>query len=329
MCEISVVVVLVNYNNWKDTIACIESILHGVMLPSRIVVVDNNSMDNSIMQIKHWADGNLEIILPLLDDTIPITKPIPLSEYTCNAEILFPAATYDHQLVLIHNFENRGYSAGNNVGIRYAMEFESDAVWLLNNDCVVMPNTLGCMLKKLYSQPKLGMCGSVIRYMDAPNIIQCIGGGYHNFWTGHSFLLGQGINYSDLNNFVTNNQHMLSKINFIYGASIMVSKEFIQSVGLLDTAFFLYCEEQDWFCRCKDRFNVGYALDAIVFHKEGASTGHSHRGATLKALILISKSRLRLTLKHKPIALPFVCIGILFSIVKVFTRITKAYFNKV
>lgn len=48
-------VVVLNYNNWKDTVACIESILCSDDTPESIVIIDNNSNDDSVARIQEWA----------------------------------------------------------------------------------------------------------------------------------------------------------------------------------------------------------------------------------------------------------------------------------
>ncbi|WP_302579988.1 hypothetical protein, partial [uncultured Desulfovibrio sp.] len=53
--------------------------------------------------------------------------------------------------------------------------------------------------------------------------------------------------------------------------------------------------------------------DAIVWHKEGASTGFSHAGFNARRLLTLTRSRLRLTAKHLPLALPSVCLSIVFA----------------
>lgn len=52
-----VYIVILNYNNWKDTIECLESVLKSDYLNYQVIVVDNNSPNNSMDKIIQWADG--------------------------------------------------------------------------------------------------------------------------------------------------------------------------------------------------------------------------------------------------------------------------------
>ena len=47
-----VVVIILNYNGWKDTIECLESVLSNDYLNYQVIVVDNGSQDNSMKYIK-------------------------------------------------------------------------------------------------------------------------------------------------------------------------------------------------------------------------------------------------------------------------------------
>ncbi|PMP88652.1 MAG: glycosyltransferase family 2 protein, partial [Caldisphaera sp.] len=54
-----VYVIIVNYNNWPDTIECLESVLRSDYQNYQVIVVDNSSPNNSMDYIKLWANGNL------------------------------------------------------------------------------------------------------------------------------------------------------------------------------------------------------------------------------------------------------------------------------
>lgn len=282
-------VVILNYNGWQDTIACAESVLASNKTPSWIVIVDNASTDTSVDQLRQWATDKLK-------------RPLPEGD----------AAPSD-RLVLVRAQKNKGYAAGNNMGIRLLMRWGADAVWLLNSDTVVDDKALGAMMQRLFSKPRPGLCGARVQYMGT-NRVQCRGGGRTSVWTALSTLDGYG--FTPQRALQENAEAIEARINFIYGASVMASRHFIRTVGLMDERYFLYCEEQDWAYSAKGMFDLAYAADAIVWHREGSSTGHSYRQVNVKALLLLIRSRVRLTLKHAPWALPTVCLSIVFAAVR-------------
>lgn len=282
-------VVILNYNGWQDTIACAESVLASDKTPSWVIIVDNASTDTSVDQLRQWVTDKLERLLAEGDAASP------------------------DRLVLMCAQKNHGYAAGNNIGIRLLMSWGADAVWLLNSDTVVDSKALGAMMQRLFSRHRPGLCGARVQYM-GKNRVQCRGGGRASIWTALSTLDGFG--FTPQQALRDNAETIEARINFIYGASVMASRRFIETVGLMDERYFLYCEEQDWAYSAKGMFDLAYAADAIVWHREGSSTGHSYRQVNVKALLLLTRSRVRLTLKHAPWALPTVCLSIVFATVR-------------
>lgn len=310
--RLNVGVVILNYNGWQDTIACAESVLAGALPPTWTVIVDNASSDGSARWIRHWAAGNMNFLLPELGVPVPCPKPATLLELN-EEEDAAPAP-----LVLLRRAGNTGYAAGNNAGIRLLMRWGADAVWILNNDTVVDRNALEAMTRRLFAKPRPGLCGSLICYQGETGLVQCRAGGRTNKWTGLSVLDG---NREDIATAARMDPAQVEKrINFIYGASVMASRAFIERVGLLDERYFLYCEEQDWACRAGDSFDLAYAPDALVWHREGASTGFSHAAFNPRRLFLLTKNRLLLTARHTPAALPLVCLGMAYAAARMVWR---------
>ena len=299
-------VVILNYKGWQDTIACAESVLNGVVPPAWLVVVDNASPDDSVRWLRHWAAGRMDFALPELGAPRPCPKPLPLRELDEDAARHAAPAP----LTLLRRRSNAGYAAGNNAGMRLLMDWGADAVWILNNDTIVDANCLEAMSRRLFAKQRPGLCGSLVCYRDS-GLVQCRAGGRTNKWTGLSVLDGGREEVTQARR--ADAAQVENRLNFIYGASVMVSRSFIEQVGLMDERYFLYCEEQDWAYSAKGRFDFAYAPDAIVWHKEGASTGFSHAGFNARRLLTLTRSRLRLTAKHLPLALPSVCLSIVFA----------------
>ena len=299
-------VVILNFNGWEDSLACAESVLASSVCPTWVVIVDNASTNNSVRWFRHWARGDMDFALPELGAPARCPKPVQLIELAAGETPGIPAGS----VVLVHNNENRGYAAGNNVGIRLLMQWGADGIWILNNDAIVEKNALGALAKCLFAKPRPGLCGARVQYFGL-DTVQCRAGGKTNPWTGLSNLDGFGFSVKEA--LLDSAESVEKRINFIYGASMMASRDFIEKVGLLDERYFLYCEEQDWAYSAKGLFNISYAPDAVVYHREGRSTGFSCNKIKLWPLWHLVKSRIFLTAKHKPWALPTVCLSIVFA----------------
>lgn len=91
--------------------------------------------------------------------------------------------------------------------------------------------------------------------------------------------------------------------------------------------YFLYCEELDWAYRARGRFELGFEPQAEVLHREGLSTGVSnHRGLRRgpRMSLALLRSRLLLTWKFHPLALPTVFLGQIAALArKMFCRLKR------
>lgn len=305
--------VILNYKRWEETIACLESVIASTTPPAWIVIVDNASNNESVAKFREWGAKNIASkaggVAPLAEEK----QFENFIDYDHKSKELPPPAS----IILLRLSQNRGYAAGNNAGIRLLMQCGADAVWILNNDTVVEKKALSAMQQRLFSKARPGLCGSLIFYYDT-HIVQCRAGGKTRPWTGLSYL--DGYMFAREEALAEPPEVIEDRINFVYGASVMASRAFIESVGLMDERYFLYCEEQDWAYSATGRFDLAYAPEAVVYHREGVSTGFSSKQANFKSLYYLTRSRLLLTAKHHPWALPTVGLSILFAALRMFWR---------
>ncbi|MGK5091844.1 glycosyltransferase family 2 protein [Deltaproteobacteria bacterium TL4] len=314
--DAKVYIILLNWNSWIHTIECLESLFRSQHPSWQIIVCDNHSEDQSLAQIKAWAEGKNELtatILPQLQHLVfpPIPKPVPYVEYDTQTLPQAKKTQATTRLILIQTGANLGFSGGCNVGLRYAMQCDDfEYVWLLNNDTVVKPNALSLMIKKIQSAPDYGICGSTLAYYHRPEIIQTRGGNAYNRILGTTRHLGFG-------------EALLSPVEetcvekqmaCVIGASMLVRKQVLKQVGLLSEEYFLYFEELDWAIRAgKMGFRLAYASQSTIYHKEGASIGGGNRNRSEKNLrsdYYEIRNRLVLARKFYPWALPTVCLAL-------------------
>lgn len=266
-----VYIVILNWNGWQDTVTCLESLCRGNYFDWAVVVCDNGSTDNSIEHIKAWADGR-QIAKPASPELAsltrpPVKKPIAWREYG-RSEGEAGGKADDPELVLIQTGANLGFAGGCNVGISYALSRSDMAyVWLLNNDTVVRPDTLQYMVSRMQAEPNAGICGSTQVFLERPDVVQAYGGAAFNRWSGRSRPLGAGSSSTN----PVDAKAIERQLNYIIGASMLVSRSFLQTVGLMADDYFLYYEEIDWAVRGQS-FKLVFAPQSIVYHRVGGST---------------------------------------------------------
>jgi len=269
-----VAIIVLNWNGWRDTIECLES-LRKLSYPNYfIVVVDNGSSDDSVERIKAWARGeNSSSVSQELCAKERPSHSINLVEYTWavartgglgKQEEKFEELPRHDKVVLITVDKNLGFAGGNNVGTRYALRSGAEWVLLLNNDTVVDPWLLDQMILGAKLERKVGVVGPKILFYDNPSVIQSVGGTL-NLWTGRGYLRGHG----EADHGQYDQPH---DVDWVSGAAIFIRAEALQKVGLLDESYFLCYEETDLCYRIK---KAGYSIRVIptarVWHKGSRS----------------------------------------------------------
>lgn len=270
-------VILVNWRNAPDTIECLETLLRST-IPLHVIVCDNGSGDGSVEKIKDWANGDASISLrnPALSYLTESPLPRPISfEHLRPGQSEASHAGPETALTLIETGGNLGYAGGNNVGLRFALKNpDVTHFWLLNNDTVVTPGTAAALLAAFDTRPDIGMMGTDLRLYDEPDRFQMQSGLRFDRWTARGYGIGAGGSIAS----PLPPEEVERQTDFICGASMTVTRAFLETVGLLEERYFLYYEEIDWAIRSRGRFKLGYCPDAVVFHKEGASAGSSFSG---------------------------------------------------
>lgn len=292
--------VVLNWNGYQDTIACLETLLASTEVNLRVVVCDNASSDGSLDKIEAWADGRLSLTTlqnARLESLLgSVERPIQHHRRTRTAAESMTTDDHD-QLILIENGENLGFAAGNNVGLKFALgQPDMDMVWLLNNDTLVEPDCLRNMVRRLQAESTLAVCGSVIHFYDQPQMVQAIGGNRFNYKTGCAATSEGRFTHEDT---PKNMSKIESTIDYISGCSMLLPREFLETTGLMCEDYFLYYEEIDWFTRAEGMYPLCIAEDARLYHREGATIGSKNIRRSASSLSDFYMFRSRLTFMKK------------------------------
>lgn len=165
----------------------------------------------------------------------------------------------------IKNKENLGFACGNNIGIEFAMENKADYILLLNNDTKATPDFLSSLIEQSKNN-NIGIASPKIMFYSAPYKIWFVGGGFLSVIKKpfHKFY-GQ-------NDFFCQSDAILA--DWVSGCCMLIKREVIEKIGMLDGDYFNNYEDVDFCVRAKKSgFNIAVIPQAKIYHKFAASMG--------------------------------------------------------
>ncbi len=279
-------VAIVTYNSHSDILVCLESLLTAEQSERlRIVIVDNASTDGTVSLIESWARGRTKARWP---ENCPIkanTTPKPVSISSSHR------GRRQDRLTLVQAGQNGGFAAGTNLALRILRDDpDIDRFWILNPDSIIPPETPKALMGVT---GEFGLMGGRVIYAETPSMIQSDGGKVDPR-TGRTISLGLGQPLST-------NSPELAELDFVNGANMVASPEFLRVAGPMPEDYFLYYEEVDWAQR-RAHLPLTYCDRAAIFHTAGGSIGSPtlDRGPSLLSHHTKHRSRMIYMRRYHP-----------------------------
>jgi len=234
-------IIIINYNGKENTLACLKSLkkLQATSYKLQAIVVDNGSSDGSVAAVKEE----------------------------------FP------QVEIVELKQNAGFTGGNNVGIKLAMNRGADYILLLNNDTIASADFLSRLLAAAEKDSQVGITVPKIyfaagyefhkdryRKSERDKVIWYAGGkiDWGNMYGSH-----RGVDQVDTGQF-----NAPQETDFATGCCMVVKAEVFEKIGFLDDRLFLYLEDLDFSLRAKQAgYKVVYVPQAHLWHKNAGSSG--------------------------------------------------------
>jgi len=218
--------VVVNWNGGESNLACIESLAAQGLARGQLVFVDNGSSDGSLELVRERCEG----------------------------------------VAILENAGNLGFGEASNRGALHALERGAQAVLFVNNDVVLPAGVLARLVEELEREPRRGIVGPRVVYMDEPERIWAAGGALtwrQNLSTlrGHGRPDGPAWRAS-------------GAVDYIVGCAMLVRSEVLERVGLFDPTFFAYMEDVDLCLRAAAQgWGVHLVGDVAARHASSSATG--------------------------------------------------------
>jgi len=160
---------------------------------------------------------------------------------------------------------NRGFAGGYNAGLRHALKAGGRYFLLLNNDTLLEPDALARLVAALEASADVGLATAKIYYAAEPQRIWTVGANLNVFLD----LKDGGAGQLD-----TGQWDAPRDVDFAPFCALLIRRETLEQVGLLDEAFFLYYEDMDYCRRARAAgWRIRLCPEARVLHDVSASSG--------------------------------------------------------
>ena len=237
-------IAIVNYRTAELVIDCLHALSTQIsdLVNVRVVVVDNNSGDGSVAEL---------------------AAAVAREEWSSWANVM-PLDS------------NGGFAFGNNASIRLALTSTKpvDYIMLLNPDTVAQAGAINALVCFMDTHLDVGIAGSQLK--NANGHLECSAHTFPSPWSELDGAARLGVLSRLLSRYVVSppTQAMAHPCDWVSGASMIIRRQVIEDIGLMDEKYFLYFEEVD-FCRRAylSGWQCWYVPDSRVIHLEGASTG--------------------------------------------------------
>lgn len=216
-------IILLNYNNWQDTIECIHSLKNSGVIDLSILVIENCSSDESLEKLRTEAPG----------------------------------------VKIIESAKNLGFTGGNNLGIKYALDNNYKYAILLNNDTIVEEkDSFQKLTDEMDKNDNVTIGTGRIFYYPQKDLVWFDGGKLIK-WKASAIHYNFRQNKNDIQ---LNNKNM--EIDFISGCFMCIRLKDFSKLGYMDENFFIYLDDIEYSARAiKNNLKLMYFHKVVIYHK--------------------------------------------------------------
>lgn len=254
-----IAIIIVNWNTRDILHDCLRSVYEQTGgIKYEVIVIDNASIDGSAAMVKQE----------------------------------FP------QVVLIENSENRGFAAANNQGLIIA---KGRYVLLLNPDTLVLDGAVQKVVVYADNHPDVGVVGCQVWENESTVQQTCFM--FPSVWNlilqkSGIFRLYPQSRFLGCEKIAGWARDSERDVDVVSGMFMLVRREAIEQVGMMDEDYFVYAEETDWCYRFwKAGWRCVFTPSARIIHRDGGSK--STEQISVKMFVQQQKSLLIFHRKHR------------------------------
>ena len=275
-----VAVIIVGFRNADDIVCCVSALEKITAPPSfDVFICENGGWASYEQLIASLAETKCDLLDRPPDDIARGAK-----QFIATQRMSFQSR---RSIVRIGcASENLGYAGGINAWLRELVHIGGwKAIWILNPDTEPEVDALMELVSRAETAGK-GMVGSTILEAGRDDIVRFRGGMHWQKFAARGIAIGLN-EPIDAPFDLSEVEHALDSPS---GASMYVTRDCIEQIGLMDESYFLFYEDLDWGIRAK-KLGIGYASGSIIAHRRGTTTGSAGGLGT--------RSRLSVYLEHR------------------------------
>ncbi len=254
MNEPLVYVLIINWNGREHLDACFSSLTANDYPNMRFLLIDNASSDDSVAYIRENFGQDTRV------DCLECDK-------------------------------NHGWSGGNNLGIRVALDHGADYIFLLNNDISIAPDAISKLVRQAETTPQCGCLAPKMVLFDTPSVLNSMG--LYCSIVGAAW--DRGIGRAD-----TAQWSEPQSVVGVCGGAMFIRAKVFSKVGLLPEDFEIYLDDLDL---CMRIWSFGYTIftcpQAVIRHKFSASMGQDKY--VQRKYYLNTRNRFKVILRNFPL----------------------------
>jgi GT2 family glycosyltransferase len=254
-------IVIVTFRNHDDVVECLESLGKSKADPPFDVYLCENGGDQAfaVLSERLLATGG-----PCICGGDP--APCRIDEFRAVNSCTLRGT---NARVFIGNAgDNLGYGGGVNRWLRPLQQADNwPGALILNPDTTVDPEAIGALVRYAETHQKGMVTGRIVLASD-PTRIHTRGLRWRRMLAGTAAV---GLN--EPAGRMPPSESIERELDAPSGSFFYVTRACFDKIGLMEERYFLYFEDLDWGLRAKRADNLGYAFDAVVYHKGGTTIG--------------------------------------------------------
>ena len=253
-----IAITLLTWNDWKNTVECLESIFQSDYQNFDVVLVNNGSEKFHIDKIIEWSKNKIKVS----DEEFIFNPNKDINIHNVTNEKKKISEKYKN-IYLINLKENIGLAAGVNIGLRFAIENNYDVAARIDCDFIITKNYLSKMISMFNNNKEIIASSPKIKHAFYRHTVWWCG--FKHTWSYLKFQRTMNLKKKR----IIDNENLKGLIDTdaVTGSCSMYKTSSLKISGLEDEEFFFGPDDAEFSYRLKKFGKLIVNLDAITFHK--------------------------------------------------------------